>query len=288
MSPIEDELRTALHTKADPLPPVAEPLAGIERTARTLRRRRIAAATLGAAAVVAGVVTLGPAALPGTLASRHGQPAGAGHHGDGGRPASAVDAPAYLSGHGWPMDDDASLRARYGRTATATFENWLRYVEYAPTGATRVLWAGHDGDGKVVLAVGAGSYIRPGGAFVALWVPGGHEGGLDDIHDVAPGATDMTFREELYSDPDPRHLGWVLVLDSPGATKVEYRLPGHTWRASGSLQRLRTGDGFAMFRRLTTRALGENPRDEVRVRDGSGEVRYRGRVGDGPRNHPLD
>ena len=130
-----------------------------------------------------------------------------------------------------------------------------------------------------------------GGAFVALWVQPptlGDEAGLVDIHDVARGATDITFREELYSDPDPRHLGWVLVLDAPGAAGVDYRLPDQPWRHAASKPGYRAGTGYVMFRRLTTRALGQNPRDEVRVRDTSGEVRYRGRVGDGPKTHPGD
>jgi hypothetical protein len=61
MSPIDDELRAALHRRARVLDPSPDPLAGIERRARRMRRNRIGAAVAGSAlavTAVAGVVPL--------------------------------------------------------------------------------------------------------------------------------------------------------------------------------------------------------------------------------------
>ena len=69
MAPLDDELRAALRTRADALAPSPDPLAGIERRARGIRRRRIAASVAGAAlavsAVAVGATALQPAARPG-------------------------------------------------------------------------------------------------------------------------------------------------------------------------------------------------------------------------------
>lgn len=61
MSPIDDELRAALHGRASSLAPSSDPLAGIERRAERLRRNRIGAAVAGSALAVAAVAAVVPA-----------------------------------------------------------------------------------------------------------------------------------------------------------------------------------------------------------------------------------
>lgn len=59
--PLDTALRTALRSRADALPPLADPFAGVEHRARRIRRRRAAAAVTGTALavlVVAGAVPL--------------------------------------------------------------------------------------------------------------------------------------------------------------------------------------------------------------------------------------
>ena len=64
MSPIDDELRAVLHGRAAVLAPSPDPLAGIERRARRMRRTRAATAVAGSALAVAAIALAVPAVLP--------------------------------------------------------------------------------------------------------------------------------------------------------------------------------------------------------------------------------
>lgn len=61
MTPIDDELRAALHGRAQHLAPAADPLAGIERRAKRIQRNRIGAAVAGSALAVAAIAVAVPA-----------------------------------------------------------------------------------------------------------------------------------------------------------------------------------------------------------------------------------
>ncbi len=61
MSPIDDELRAALHGRAQVLTPSPDPLAGIEARATRMQRNRIGAAVAGSALAVALVAAVVPA-----------------------------------------------------------------------------------------------------------------------------------------------------------------------------------------------------------------------------------
>ena len=74
MSPIDDELRATLHGRAAVLAPSPDPLAGIERRARQMRRTRTTAAVLGSALAVAAIALAVPALSP-TAAPRVTGPA---------------------------------------------------------------------------------------------------------------------------------------------------------------------------------------------------------------------
>ena len=60
MSPIDDELRTALQRRATVVAPSPDPLAGIERRAVRMRRNRVAASVAGSVLAVAAVATAVP------------------------------------------------------------------------------------------------------------------------------------------------------------------------------------------------------------------------------------
>lgn len=60
MSPLDDELRTALQRRADAVAPSPDPLAGVERRAGRLRRNRLAASVAASVLAVAGVATAVP------------------------------------------------------------------------------------------------------------------------------------------------------------------------------------------------------------------------------------
>lgn len=61
MSPIDDELRAALHGRAQVLAPSPDPLAGIERRAKRIQRTRVGAAVAGSALAVVMVAVAVPA-----------------------------------------------------------------------------------------------------------------------------------------------------------------------------------------------------------------------------------
>ncbi len=63
MSPLDDELRTTLRSRAGAVHPTPDPLAGIEARAGRLRRRRTALAATGTALAVAAVVLVVPTVL---------------------------------------------------------------------------------------------------------------------------------------------------------------------------------------------------------------------------------
>lgn len=61
MSPIDDELRAALHGRASALAPSPDPLAGIERRAKRIQRNRIGAAVAASALAVSAIAVAVPA-----------------------------------------------------------------------------------------------------------------------------------------------------------------------------------------------------------------------------------
>ena len=61
MSPIDDELRAALHGRAQVLAPSPDPLAGIERRAKQIRRNRVGAAVAASALAVSAIAVAVPA-----------------------------------------------------------------------------------------------------------------------------------------------------------------------------------------------------------------------------------
>jgi hypothetical protein len=71
MSPLDDQLRRAMHARADVLAPSPDPLAGIESRARRMKRRRVAATMAGAALAVAAIAVVVPSlGGPGTKTSQ--------------------------------------------------------------------------------------------------------------------------------------------------------------------------------------------------------------------------
>lgn len=64
MSPIDDELRAALHSRAFEFTPSPDPLAGIERRAKRIRRNRVAASVTGTVLAVAAIALAVPSLTP--------------------------------------------------------------------------------------------------------------------------------------------------------------------------------------------------------------------------------
>ena len=64
MTPLDDELRSLLHSRADQVAAAPDPLTGIERRAKRMRRNRVAASMAGSALVVAAIGIAVPSLLP--------------------------------------------------------------------------------------------------------------------------------------------------------------------------------------------------------------------------------
>jgi len=69
MTPLDDELRTTLSSRAAAVAPPADPLAGIEARAGRIRRRRTLVSVSGAAAAVAAVALAVPSLMPSRTAT---------------------------------------------------------------------------------------------------------------------------------------------------------------------------------------------------------------------------
>lgn len=66
MSPLDDELRRAMHRRADHLAPIPDPLASIESRARRMKRRQVSTAIAGAALAVAAIAAAVPVLTSGS------------------------------------------------------------------------------------------------------------------------------------------------------------------------------------------------------------------------------
>src|SRR3954468_16455966 len=64
MTPLDDELRSLLHSRADGVAPAPDPLGGIERRAKRMRRNRVGASVAGSALVVAAIAVAVPTLVP--------------------------------------------------------------------------------------------------------------------------------------------------------------------------------------------------------------------------------
>src|SRR5881227_3360248 len=60
MTPLDDELRSLFHARTDQLAPPSDPLGGIERRAKRMRRNRVAVSVAGSALLVAGIAIAVP------------------------------------------------------------------------------------------------------------------------------------------------------------------------------------------------------------------------------------
>jgi hypothetical protein len=146
MTPLDDELRRTLSTRAATVAPAADPLEGIESRARGMRRRRTAVSLVGAVAAVAAVaiavpsltsdggqeLQLGTSPTPAASASATPQASQAPAQ----RPGNAVSWPV-RSGAGADADgpDLADLRHRFAQAFDRTDAD---QVSFSPLFADRV------------------------------------------------------------------------------------------------------------------------------------------------------
>ncbi|MBW3641083.1 MAG: hypothetical protein KY451_14830 [Actinobacteria bacterium] len=116
MSPLDDELRAALRGRASVLTPAPDPLAGIERRAKRIRRNRVAASVAGSALAVAAIAlavpALAPSALPDQLPPPVATPGPTVAPSPAPSPAQQVNPYALDPADPWPYRGDPEVRTQ--------------------------------------------------------------------------------------------------------------------------------------------------------------------------------
>jgi hypothetical protein len=250
-APLDDELRSLLHARADVLSPAPDPLAGIERRANRMRRNRVAASVAGTALAVAAIAVAVPSLVPG----RHGAASQLG----GSTPTpSSVASPSPARTYGPDELDPAQPWAYRGDPTLLSSGNvqslmraWLSehpgsvinplYGQvYEPSQQTEIVFVSHlAGDERWGVARTS-------------------ESGFDFPVDEPLPTPSTVLMTPLPGDGVPR----LLVLAGPATGDMSYAVDGVSWHTVvGSVQ------GVAVVP-----LQGDTSRDAVRVLDGNGDM----------------
>jgi hypothetical protein len=257
MSPIDDELRTLLHSRADAVPPAGDPMAGVERRAQSMRRNRAAASIAGAALAVAAVAV----AVPFVVSDRDARPVQLGSTPSASAapspstvPATPAPAAALDPQHPWDYRGDRALLAN-----VASMEQ--EWASVHPGSRLTPLY------GEVYEAS-----RRPQITFVAddhRWgVMASSEAGWTLLHDEALAPDTTTLMAALPADEVPR----LQVVSAPSTGEIEYAADGTTFKPLTSVQ-----PGVAY-----TPLEGDTSSDAVRVLNGDGDIDHPVFVGPAP------
>lgn len=253
MSPLDDQLRSALHGRAREVTPSPDPLAGIESRARGMKRRRVAASITGAALAVAAIAVAVPSISDSFSGTKPSQFASAT---PGTVSGYALDAakPWAFRGEPVPSDTLAAFQRDWaalhpGSTLTPLFAR-----VYEPSGQEEA----------VFVATGAGG-DRYG-------VVSGSESGATFLYDepLAPATTVLAFA--LEGDEVPR----LLAVTAPGVSRFEHAPDGD---GGSYVPMTAVADGVAV-----TPLEGALDRDYLRVTAPDGTVLFQGDApgGSGP------
>jgi len=272
MTPIDDELRTSLRRQADGVTPLADPLAGVERRASQIRRRRMATAVSGAALTVVAVALTVPQLVSSQTSSRYAggalsplSPAVT--------PSDRVDPPPPANLLRWP-----TRAAAMPAIAEVQFE----------AGIARLWAAKHSADSRNNKLWGAG---LPGGGVAGIWQfwtlgsPTAHTVVGQRLPD---GRTFIVLDQvtpkgvkEISSVLAGGAFPHVVVLGPPTTGQIGYDENGQKrFRPVEHLQGFVGGDGWAVFDR-TGPGVSKRP-DLIELLDGDGRWIYRGQIDVGP------
>ncbi len=274
MTPIDDELRTSLHRRADALAPPADPLAGIERRAGRIRRRRVAIAVTGTALAVAVV------AVPVGIGQLRSSPSNSGLAGGGPSipPPSTVTAirsaktpPQNVLN--WPERGGLDSAAAAAKLTAAVSHQWAAKHGTESTGNN--LWmAALPGGG----AAGIWQFWKPGSTAASTVVGQRLPDGLTFIvlDQVTPKGA-----KEISSVLQGGAFPHVVVLGPPTTGQIRYAADGRRFRPVEHLPGFLGGDGWAVFDR-TGPAIGQQAPDLIELLDGDGRRINRGPIDVGP------
>ena len=256
MSPIDDELRAALHGRAATLAPSPDPLAGIQRRAGRIRRNRAVTAVLGSALAVAAIAVAVPAVTTSAVPAPQTPAASAGPDRVDGSRALDPRAPWAYRGQALPpgLVDTVTreVAARRGTAPSALELTPLFGQVLEPGGAFELVFlVGLDG-GATRWGV-----ARTGEAGPELLVDAAVDAGATALASTLPG--DRT----LPGGTVPR----LLVVASPEAGAVEYAPDG----ASEYARAAAPAPGIGVIA-----ADGDRATDGIRLLDRSGTEYSRG------------
>ncbi len=280
MTPIDEELRTALHERARSLPPPADPLAGIERRAARIRRRRVTAAVAGSALAVTVVAVGAPLALDG-LRDAGGPARG---------PAGGGALPSPPSGAPTPSTETPPG----GPGGVVNFIDWPSRVSGPDDGLTDEIirqWSKdhHTTPAVVGMALLWRQPLPQGGGVAGIWQlwqlgsrtaytvvgqrsPDGRT--FIVLDQITPGGV-----KEISSVLSGGAFPHVVVLGPPATGQISYAPDGRRFRPVEHLQGFTGGDGWAVFDRT---GGGQQLPDLIEVLDGDGGLVYRGQIDVGP------
>lgn len=247
MSPIDDELRNVLHRRADALAPSPDPLVGVERRARAMRRNRVAAAVAGTALAVAAVAFAVPTLLPdrdGTV-----QPGTSQSAVPSASPTTSFGPSSLDPAHPWAYRGDPAvlangnldtLRRDWAAKHPGSTVSPLFGQVYEPSKKPEIVFVSHAADGD-------------------RWgVATSSESGIEFLVDeqLEPGAT--VLMAALPGDEVRR----LLILAAPTTGQISYAADGSTWRDYPGVD---AGVAFVPLEGDTSHAM-------VRVLDGDGDL----------------
>nr|MDQ3611331.1 hypothetical protein [Actinomycetota bacterium] len=255
MSPLDDELRAALRGRASVLTPDPDPLAGIERRARGIRRKRIAASVASSALAVAAIALAVPALAPNTLPDQLPPPI-----------ALAVSPPPTSSVAALNLDAPWPYRGAVDVTGNGQLEKFTRawaaiegvpaeQVEFVPlygeflSGNGRLVYAARVRDTAVMEY---GLAVSPDGEAQFL-----------SRTPLAPQTAAL-----VVPAPGDGESLTLLVVAAPDSRSVDYAPDGATF---GPMDVREPGVGF-------TQLKGDTSLDAVRVIAAEGSVAFRGQA----------
>ena len=263
MSPLDDELRSLLHSRAGAVTPSPDPLAGIERRATRLRRDRAVASVVGTALAVAAIALAVPSLVPdndrsgddrtrfaSSAPSAEPSPAARGAF-DPQQPWAYRGDTALIAAHELSSLQDEWATRHPGSTLTPLFGH-----VYEPSAKPEIAFSA-TGDSSDRLGVATSSD--------AGWT-------FEADQTLAPGSTALMV--PLPGDEVPR----LLVLAAPTTGQISYAADGETFRDI-QLKDVAQLDGSPATPVETTvpgvgvtPLQGDTSRDAVRVLDGDGDL----------------
>lgn len=262
MSPIDDELRLLLRSRAAAVLPASDPLLGIERRARTIRRNRVTASVAGAALAVAAIAVAVPALVP----DRDARPSLVGATPSPSLEPSPSLAPSAaatpaLAGpldptHPWPYRGDRSLLAD-----TASLQQEWAAVHPGST-LTPLYGEVYESSKRPQI-----TFVSTGGG--DRWgVATSSDAGWTFLHDEGLAAGTKVLMAALPADEVPR----LLVVAAPATAQLEYAAHGTDWKPLTDVQ-----PGIAY-----TPLQGDTSADQVRGLDGNGDIDHPLFIGPAP------